>query len=366
LTPSSSDAAPLTAEELTARYARVLLDRPELGEPPAQAARWLAGRRVLITGAGGSLGRPLSTAIAAAGPAVLVLLDHHEASLWELHRRFAGTAVELVLADIRHGPRLAELFRSCRPEVVFHLAAYKHVPFGEAFPDQVFEANVVATRRLLEAAIEGGVERFVYPSSDKACDPPSFYGATKRLSEVLVRRASAGGSRLFNLARFVNILGTQGSVLETFAHQIRQERPLTVTDPAMTRYWISMREAVWLLLSVAGLDRGGQTLLLDEQNEISVVEMARRLCSVLRGSPDACPIVFGTPRPGERLRERLHSSSESLSTGPRPGLLQVHDANAATHLELIEPATNDLLALAERGDRAVLREATMAVARQLQ
>jgi FlaA1/EpsC-like NDP-sugar epimerase len=343
-----------------------LLGRPGLGEAPAQAAGWLAGHRVLITGAGGSVGRPLAAAVAGANPAALVLLDHHEASLWELHRRHAAPGVNLVLADVRHGPGLASVLREHRPDTIFHLAAYKHVPFGEAFPGEVFSVNVAATRRLLDTAVEAGVERFVYPSSDKACDPPSLYGATKRLSEVLVRQAAAHAKRGFNVARFVNILGTQGSVIETFAQQIRRRQPLTVTDPAMTRYWVSMDEAIWLLLSVARLDRGGQTLLLNEPNEISVVEMAHRVRKLLRGDPEDCRIIFGVPRPGERLRERLASRSESLLPGPHPGLLQVEDRAAAAHLAAIETAVAELMSLAERGDSAALRDTAMNVARQLQ
>jgi len=295
-----------------------------------------------------------------------VLLDHHEASLWELHRRHAAPGVNLVLADVRHGPGLVALLREHRPDTIFHLAAYKHVPFGEAFPGEVFSVNVAATRRLLDTAVETGVERFVYPSSDKACDPPSLYGATKRLSEVLVRHAGVQANRPFNVARFVNILGTQGSVIETFAQQIRRNQPLTVTDPAMTRYWVSMDEAVWLLLSAARLDRGEQTLLLNEPNEISVVEMAHRVRKLLRGDPEACRIIFGIPRPGERLRERLTSSSESLLPGPRAGLLRVEDAAAEAHGAAIEAAVDELMLLAERGAGAALRDAAMNVARQLQ
>jgi FlaA1/EpsC-like NDP-sugar epimerase len=366
LTPNIPSAPPQTAGEFASQHSQALLGRPSLGEAPAQAAAWLAGHRVLITGAGGSVGQPLAAAVAGASPAALVLLDHHEASLWELHRRHAAPGVHLVLADVRHGSGLVALLREHRPDTIFHLAAYKHVPFGEAFPGEVFRVNVAATRCLLQAAVETGVERFVYPSSDKACDPPSFYGATKRLSEVLVRHVGAHASRPFNVARFVNILGTQGSVIETFAQQIRRNQPLTVTDSAMTRYWVSMNEAIWLLLSVARLDCGGQTMLLNEPNEISVVEMAHRVRKLLRGDPAASRIVFGTPRPGERLREYLVSQSESLLPGPHPSLLQVEDAAAQVHLAAIEAGVDELMLLAEQGDSAALRRVVMNVARQLQ
>ena len=194
----------LDGSEFARQHAAELLGRSELGEPPEVAARWLAGRRVFITGAGGSVGRPLAAAIAGAGPARLVLVDHHEASLWDLHRRFAdyGETVSLLPADIRDRSRMCEALRSWQPEVVFHLAAYKHVPFGEAFPDEAFRVNVLGTLALLELAGAIGVERFVYPSSDKACKPPSLYGATKRIGEALVRRAARRTRLSYNVARF--------------------------------------------------------------------------------------------------------------------------------------------------------------------
>ena len=358
----------LDARDLARLHAAELLGRPELGESPVAAARWLAGRRVLITGAGGSVGGPLAAAIAEAEPERLVLLDHHEASLWELHRRFAERrgVVELLPADVRNRARLAGLFRRWRPEVVFHLAAYKHVPFGEEFADETFSVNVTGTRHLLELAAEHAVEQLVYPSSDKACRPPSLYGATKRLSEVLVRRLARRSGRRYNVVRFVNILGTQGSVIETFARQMQAGLPLTITDARMTRYWIGMSEAVWLLLSAAALPRGGETLMLDARDEVPVVEIGRRICRLLRGDPDACPVVYGTIRPGERLREELLSANERFEPGPRSGLLGVVDDRADEHLEVIEACLARLTRLAEDGEADALREAAMEAARQLQ
>jgi FlaA1/EpsC-like NDP-sugar epimerase len=358
----------LDGHELARLHSTELLGRPELGEPPTEAARGLAGRRVLITGAGGSVGPPLAAAIIQAGPEQLVLLDHHEASLWALQQQFGKSAdiVSLLPADVRNSSRMSEALRRWQPEVVFHLAAYKHVSFGELFPDEVFGVNVLGTRSLLELAAEHGVVRFVYPSSDKACNPPSLYGATKRLSESLVRRTARQTGRAYNVARFVNILGTRGSVVETFAEQVRRGGRLTVTDPAMTRYWIGMSEAVWLLLRVAELAAGEQTLMLDAREEITVVEMARRVCRALRGDPQACEIGYGTPRPGERLREQLLGDSERFEAGPQPGLLRVIDSRADEHLERLCPLLDHLVPLAARSEPAALREAAMAAARELQ
>lgn len=353
----------LDGRALAERHADALLGRAPLGSPPSESARAYRGGRVVITGAGGSVGRHLAAAIAAAEPAALVLVDHHEASLWDLHRHFEGRA-ELVLADIRNTARLGALLRRVEPTVIFHLAAYKHVPFGEVFAAEVFGVNVLGTRALLAQAAELGVERFVYPSSDKACGPPSLYGATKRLAELAVRAAARAGRR-YNIARFVNILGTQGSVVETFAQQVATGGPLTVTDRRMTRFWISMDEALWLLLSTAELETGGQTLMLDAREEITVVEMARRICSLLRGSPDACRLEFGTPRPGERLREALLAASERFEPGPAPGLLRVVSSRAEQHQAALPDLLARLDALAE-AEPERLREACMDAARALQ
>jgi FlaA1/EpsC-like NDP-sugar epimerase len=355
----------LDGKALAERHPADLLGRPLRGQRPVEAARWLEGRRVAITGAGGSVGLPLAAAIAAAGPAGLLLLDHHEASLWELHRRFGDLpAVSLALADVRHRDRLVEVLRAVRPEVVFHLAAYKQVPFGEQFSGEVFAVNVLGTGNLLELAAELGVERLVYPSSDKACNPPSVYGATKRLAETLVRQAALVGGRRYNVARFVNILGTRGSVIETFARQVRSGDPLTVTDPAMTRYWIAMDEALWLLLSVAELPTGGQTLLVDPGPEIAVVEIAQRVCRLLRKRDEPCELRFGQPRPGERLREELHSDAERLVDGPQAGLWRIEDPLADQHLARLPGLLAELIGLADQPER--LRVAMMAAARQLQ
>lgn len=358
----------LDPRDLARQHAPELLGRAELGRPLAEAAGWLAGRRVLITGAGGSVGGPLAAAIATTGPERLVLLDHHEASLWDLHRRFGGQAgaVELSLADIRSLPRLADALRRWRPQIIFHLAAYKHVPFGEVFADETFSVNVLGTARLLELAAEHGVERLVYPSSDKSCNPPSLYGATKRLAEALVRRQAQRTGRAYSVARFVNILGTRGSVIETFADQVRAAQPLTITDAQMTRYWIGMDEAIWLLLSTAALPGGGQTIMLDARDEITVVEIGRRVCRLLGHDPAAYPIVYGTIRPGERLREELLSRSESFEPGPAAGLLRVIDRRDAEHLERVNVELAQLAELAEQGRADALREGAMEAARRLQ
>src|SRR3954471_10415798 len=274
-----------------------LLGRPEAAVDCAGAAAAIGGRRVLVTGAGGSVGVPLVERLLALDPAELILLDSHEDSLFRLQRKLvthtqertvagvpsspatpaAPLVPQLVLADVRNRDKLTKLFRRWEPEIVFHLAAYKHVHFGEAQPDEPISVNVLATHALVETAVAHRVQAFVYTSSDKAVNPPSIYGATKRLAELVVRWGARQASGRFVVVRFVNVLGTRGSVIETFLEQLAAGQPLTITDPAMTRYWMSQREAVDLVLAAAASGPSGASLLLDSGAPISVLEMVERL-----------------------------------------------------------------------------------------
>jgi FlaA1/EpsC-like NDP-sugar epimerase len=274
MTETNSSRAPRTGPapgRHDAPPAELLLGRSEFTGELERATDWITGRRVLVTGAAGSVGARLAALLAPAKPAQLVLLDHHEYSLFSLERSLAAahpTGVSYELADVRDTARLARLFDQQRPEVVFHLAAAKHVPYGERFPEGAVATNVLATRDLLRLAQHAGVERFVYPSSDKSVNPPALYGATKRLAEALLQ--THAGERAWSIIRYVNIIGTRGSVIEVFANQVLANRPLSVTDERMTRYWISMDEALWSALVTArcarpgavhwtGLDLGGPT-----------------------------------------------------------------------------------------------------------
>jgi O-antigen biosynthesis protein WbqV len=346
------------------------LGRDELPIELDAARLALAGKRVLVTGAGGSVGKHLTSQLVDLGASELVLLDHHDHALFALRQSIASAAPDtrwrVVLADVRDAHRMERIVADARPDVVFHLAAYKHVPFGEEFPGEAFAVNVLGTRTLLDLCTANGTEVFVYPSSDKAVNPPSMYGATKRISEALVRRQAIASGRAYVVARYVNILGTHGSVVESFAAQLREGRPLTITDPNMTRYWIGMREATWLLLQAAALGEPAGVLMLDAREEVPVVDLAQRLAAALApGGPDAETVITGT-RPGERLREELTSAWELFEPGPCPGILTVaadrpHDQGAIVAHEY---AT--LVDLFERDDAAGLKRAAMALARRLQ
>jgi len=343
-----------------------LLGRAELVQELGPALRAMEGLRILITGAGGSLGRLLAAQLVTVRAVRLVLLDHHDHSLFALQRELAdrGGQCRFVLADVRESERIGRLLRAERPDLVLHLAAYKHVHFGEQFPEETVAVNVLATRALLRAAEQAEVERLVYPSSDKAVNPPSLYGATKRLGEVLIAEAGSRG-RTYTAVRYMNVLGTRGSVLETFAAQIASGAPLAVTDARMSRYWISQREATWLMLSAVQAP-AGSLHMLDVPGEIPVVEMAQRLASCLEAVPAPYPMVCTGMRPGERLREELLGPHEHARPGPTAGLLDVADERLNEHIESVDKLVDNQAELCERESGPALRQATMEAAGMLQ
>jgi len=309
------------------------IDWDEITRRPPFAVSWEAVREhvrgavVLITGAAGSLGVPLSLALASAAPARLVLVDHHEASLFQLREALNAAQAELslraVLGDVRAERRLARVFDEERPRLVFHLAAYKHVPWGEEDAEAFVDANVLGARALIQAATRAGTERIVYPSTDKAIDPPSLYGATKRLVEMMLYTAAGCGGPNCSVVRFVNVLGSRGSAPETFARQLTEGRPLSVTDREMRRYWITPDHARLLLLHAACLADRAVTVTPDAGEEVAVLEIARRMARALRPEqPDPAIAVTGL-RPGERLSEPMTTAHEHLEALSLPGILRV-------------------------------------------
>jgi FlaA1/EpsC-like NDP-sugar epimerase len=348
--------------------AELLLGRPEFAPDLARAAELARGRRVLITGAGGSVGWPLAHVLCRAGTDRLVLLDHHEHSLFSLERALRGSESEPVfeLADVRDARRLGRIFDTYRPEFVIHLAAAKHVPYGERFPESAVATNVLATRDLLRLAEAAGVEILVYPSSDKSVQPPSVYGATKRIAEALVQR-SAMTQRRWVVVRYVNIIGTRGSVIETFTQQVLADRPLSVTDERMTRYWISMDEAVWTALMAARCLRPGGVVMPDCGEPVPIIETARRLAGWYRPDQVPYPITCSGIRPGERLHEILLSVNETFSDLiPAHGLREVLTTRNPSSLASVQSVVEALERSVEQGHREALATICLAAADALQ
>jgi FlaA1/EpsC-like NDP-sugar epimerase len=302
-----------------------------------------------------------------AQPSRLVLLDHHEHSLFSLERSLGPSrpGVHFELADVRDAARLGRIFDDALPEVVIHLAAAKHVPYGERFPDGAAATNVLATRTLLKLSDRADTAVFVYPSSDKSVQPPSVYGATKRLAEALVQ--SAANERYWSVVRYVNIIGTRGSVIETFTQQILAERPLSVTDERMTRYWMSMDEAIWCLLMAMQRTTPGEVVMPECGEPIAIIETARRLAGWYRPDRVPYPIACTGMRPGERLHEVLLSRNEWFSETARAhGVRSIQTRRDPLALSRIDSVVDHLDALVESGDRDALARICLEVADALQ
>jgi FlaA1/EpsC-like NDP-sugar epimerase len=274
----------------------------------------LRGQRVLVTGAAGSIGRELCRQIAAYGPERLVALDRNENNLFALEAEIREGHPALnfhpTLLDLLDRRGLATLFETHGPNIVFHAAAYKHVPLMEFHPTEAVKNNVVGTHYLAETAHRSGVDRVVYVSTDKAVRPKSVMGATKRLGERLAK--SVGGTRTrFMAVRFGNVLGSDGSVIPTFRRQIAAGGPVTVTHPEATRYFMTIPEAVQLVLLAAAMGEGNETFLLRMGQPIRILELARNMIELSGLRPEIdIPIAFTGLRPGENLHEELQGDAE--------------------------------------------------------
>lgn len=298
------DVRPVTEADLLGRHA--------VDTDVESIAEYLTGRRVLVTGAGGSIGAELCRQIWVYAPGELVMVDRDESALHAVQLALTGRALlddrNLVVADIRDARRLDELFAEHRPEVVFHAAALKHLPLLELYPGEAVKTNVEATRVLLDAARDHGVERFVNVSTDKAADPTSVLGYTKRLAERLTSSAALAAPRGRYLSvRFGNVLGSRGSVVTAFRSQIEAGGPITVTHAEATRYFMTIEEAVQLVIQAGSLGADGDALVLDMGEPVSIMALARRLVA---GTDRQIDIVQTGLRPGEKLHEVLVSRAE--------------------------------------------------------
>jgi FlaA1/EpsC-like NDP-sugar epimerase len=284
----------------------------------------IEGRRVLVTGAGGSIGAEIAAQVAALRPAVLALLDHDETHLHDVAARLDHSVpLELVLADICDRERLLARFAALRPALVFHAAAHKHVPLLEAHPLEAVETNVLGTANVVEAAAAGGVEHMVFISSDKAVNPHNVLGRSKRIGEQVTVLNMPPGAR-WCAVRFGNVVGSRGSVIPTFAAQIAAGGPVTVTDPRMTRYFMSIHEAVQLVLQAAVLADGGEVFMLDMGDPVNILDLAERMIRLSGRVVGAdVPIRIVGQRPGEKLHEDLRAPDESSTPTAHPSILRV-------------------------------------------
>ena len=352
---------PVAIEDLLGR-AQTKLDR-------AAMLRLIEGKRVLVTGAGGSIGAELTRQIAAFKPAHLVLLDSSEYALYgiglELDETQSALPRSLVLGDVRDRTRLDEVMAAHAPELVFHAAALKHVPMVEANPVEGVLTNAIGTRNTAEACRKAGVAAMVLISTDKAINPSSVMGATKRLAEIYCqaldiagRRRGAPGTR-FITVRFGNVLGSTGSVVPLFHRQLAAGGPLTVTHPDMTRYFMTVREAVELVLQASALGaespatEAGKIYVLDMGEPVKIIDLARQMIRLAGLRPDKdIQISITGPRPGEKLREEVFHEAEPLLPTSHPGLRLA--SPRTVNLELLSRNFDELAALTEQRRQAEL------------
>jgi len=294
-----------------------LLRRPPVELNTDSILSYLHGKRVMITGAGGSIGSELVRQICRFGPSELILFGHGENSIYQLEREldrdWPHVGYHSVIAAVQNVQRLDYVFRSYRPDVVFHAAAHKHVPLMELNPEEAIFNNVIGTRNLVRLALKHGVSHFVNISTDKAVNPSSVMGASKRMAELIVEDAArdAQDGQTFVSVRFGNVLGSRGSALQVFKDQIRAGGPVTVTHPDMLRYFMTIPEASRLVLQASAQGRNGEIYILDMGEPIRVLDLVKDLIRLSGLEPDVdVPIVFTGVRPGEKLVEELMTTEE--------------------------------------------------------
>ncbi len=314
-----------------------LLGRDEVHVVSDRVPGLIRSRRVLVTGAGGSIGSELCRQVRRFNPAALYMLDHDESNLHSLHLELAGSGLldndDIIVADIRDRARLEQIFAETRPDLVLHAAAHKHLPLLERHPCEGVKTNVIGTQHLVDLAIKYGTSRFVLISTDKAADPSSVLGATKRLAEVIVQ-ASAGYQTTMSSVRFGNVLGSRGSLLSVLANQVANGHAITITHPDVTRFFMTIEEAAGLVLEAAVLAEYAETFVLDMGEPVGIVDLVEKYAAAIY-LPEV-RIKFTGLRPGEKLNEKVFSDAEVRVPTAHPKVW-------ATHATVVPPNLNEML-----------------------
>lgn len=330
----------------------------------AAIQNYLSGRTVLVTGAGGSIGAELTSLLLVVKPFRLVLVDVSEYALFQLEERvkrseYKGDVV-FRIADVRDADIMRSIFEMTRPDVVFHAAAYKHVPLMERHPIEAFRNNTLSTVSLIRLCETFETEQFVFVSTDKVVEPSSVLGATKRLGEWYVRAADSAMNR--KIVRFGNVFGSQGSVVELFANQIAAGGPVKVTHPEMERYFMSQHDACALILQTMLLQEESSTYMLRMGQPVSIVWLAERMIALYGGSRGPVEIEFTGVRPGEKIKERLHSDFEVPQSTSHPSIVAL-SSNAPFSRTELDAHLSELEAMARDNQSAELRKALFKEAR---
>ncbi|WP_214878751.1 nucleoside-diphosphate sugar epimerase/dehydratase [Exiguobacterium sp. ERU653] len=290
-----------------------------LGREPVQLdisgiSKHVEGATVLVTGAGGSIGSELCRQLIKFKPAEMILLGHGENSIYLIEKELSGLGLETklhpVIGDVQDIERLEYVFQTYRPEIVYHAAAHKHVPLMQDNPLEAVKNNVYGTKNMVDVASKYRVDRFVMVSTDKAVNPTNVMGSTKRIAEMIVQEKSRSSETIFAVVRFGNVLGSRGSVVPLFKEQIVRGGPVTVTDPEMTRYFMTIPEASRLVIQASVLSRGGEIFVLDMGNPVKIIDLAKKMIELSGFTTDQIPIAVTGIRPGEKLYEELLATNE--------------------------------------------------------
>jgi FlaA1/EpsC-like NDP-sugar epimerase len=338
-----------------------LLGREQVALDEEIVATSLRGRVVLITGAGGSIGSELCRQVARYTPSTLVLVERFENALFEIHRELVASFPELTIApriaDVGDGVRMAQLFEATKPDVVFHAAAHKHVPMMESNPGEAIKNNILGTRTVADLAHAHGVSQFVMISTDKAVNPSSVMGATKRVAELYTQDLARRSKTRFVTVRFGNVLGSNGSVIPIFKEQIARGGPVCVTHPEMTRYFMTIPEASQLVMQAGAMGAGGEIFILDMGQPVKIVDLAKDLIRLSGFEPGVdIDIAFTGMRPGEKLFEELATSSEFADKTRHPKIFVGRTRKRADTDTPMASVVGALAALADSASADELRD----------
>ena len=332
-----------------------LLGREEVKLDMNSIENMLYGKRVLITGAGGSIGSELVQQCLAFGPSEIICLDNNEEKIFDIMTLSTtsklNTIIKPVLGNINEKNQLEKVFNENRPQIVFHAAAYKHVPIQETHPWTAVRTNVGGTLGMLELTDKYHAEKFVLVSTDKAVNPVNVMGATKRLAEILIQSMNVNSDTEFLAVRFGNVMGSSGSAIPIFEKQIQNGGPVTITHPEMTRYFMSIQEASQLILQSGAIGKGGEIILLEMGKPIKIDQLARDLIKLSGLKPDIdIPVVYSGLRPGEKLYEELQSLDEKLISTSHKKIMILKDENHRMLWEELKSKVYDLIKASEELD----------------
>ena len=353
-------ADPAAMRQLRPMSLEDLLQREPVQTDKQELHLLLEGKRVLVTGAGGSIGSELCRQIARYKPASLVLFERYENGLHELElelrEKFPVVRIVPLVGDVTISDRVNEVLASTKPELLFHAAAHKHVPLMEANPKEAVRNNVLGTRTLAEASLAAGVERFILISTDKAVNPTSVMGATKRVAEEFIQSLNRQGHTKFTVVRFGNVLGSNGSVVPRFAEQIRRGGPVTVTHPDIKRFFMTIPEAVQLVLQASVMGHGEDVFVLDMGEQIKVADLAKNMIVLSGLVPDQdIHIVYTGLRPGEKLFEELFEDSEQVEPTSHPKIQRAVRTSAPSSAAVEQSLMRLDLVLSEGDDDGLIR-----------